>query len=140
MKRFVLVLLAVALYGCAEPKWTERFSTGGFRRVHVTKVRYHTGGLTTFRVNISSEESKKLQYPITLKVLLDGTLCSEAAIQTKSTEPCPSMECSSFLGPGMHVYKVLVSNPNNFANLTDEEDILFNSVDGSITYIFEERF
>jgi len=139
MKRFILVLLAVALGGCAEPKWTEGFSTGGFRSAHVTKVTYHIGGSTTFRVNISSEEPKKLQYPVTLKVLLDGTLCSEVAIQTESTEPFPSMECSSFLGPGMHVYEVVVSNPNNFANLTDKEDILLNSIDGSITYILEER-
>ena len=139
MKRFILVVLAIFLNGCAKSEWTEGFSTGGFRSAHVTKVRYHTGGSTTFRVNISSEEPKKLQYPITLKVLLDGTLCSEAAIQTEITEPFPSMECSSFLGPGMHVYEVVVSNPNNFANLTDKEDILFNSINGSITYTLEER-
>ncbi len=137
MSRFVLVFVLIFLDGCAKAEWTERFQSGGFLSTYVTSVKYEIGGPTTFKVNISSTEPSKLKYPVTLKVYLNGSLCSEPVIQSEATELLAVLECSSSLGPGMHLYEVVVSNPNNFSNLTEKEDIRINSIKGSFTYTLE---
>lgn len=139
MNRLVFIIPSLALFGCTEKDWTEGFRTGGFQNEHCTSVKYVVGGPTTFRVSIESDASEFIQYPVTLQVYLNGSICDEPSTQSSKHDKVPSVVCSTVLGPGMHEYRVKVINPNNFSNLSNEDDLRFNSIIGSITYTLEDN-
>lgn len=138
-KTSILFSACFALSGCAETEWTEGFLTGGFQAGYTTKVKYEIGGPTTLRVALESEVYREIVYPVSMEVLLNEKSCSRATAQEAGGPLLLSAVCSSDLGPGLHVYKVVISNPNTFGNFTKERDQQLNSITGSITYTIEEN-
>lgn len=123
--------------GCSPKEWTEGVSKSGFKTGLDSRVRYKKGGKTTFKVQLESEIFTKLGYPIELIVYLNGEVCSEGKTLEPKGEIFNSVECSSFLGKGLHTFNVVVSSPNGFGYISDNDDLMFNAINGAITYTIE---
>ena len=137
MRKFSLLVIFSLLFGCAEKEWTEGVSIGGFKRGLSTQVKYKMGGETTFNVKLESEIYNKLKYPITLTVYLNNEVCDISTINKPNSSIIVSAECSGTLGKGMHTYEAKVTSINGMQYITEEDDLQYNRIEGSITYTIE---
>ncbi len=139
MKKSALItIFFLPLAGCENSNWTEKFDYYGFKDGYESKLKYDVGGYTKLSVNVSSEAFDRLAYPLTLKIWINENVCVTKSLSVPTSNLLISASCERNLGPGVHILKARLESPDNFSNLSAEEDREFNHYHGSLTYILEK--
>ena len=89
-------------------------------------------------ISVSSEMYKDLTYPLKLNVHINDRICASKTLAEPKEPQLLSAICEEKLGPGNHVLQAFLSSPDNFKNISIEEDRERNHYHGSITYTLEE--
>ncbi|MDY6978064.1 MAG: hypothetical protein SVW51_18000 [Pseudomonadota bacterium] len=137
MRKFLPLALLILLIGCAEKEWTEGVSIGGFKRGLSTKVKYDIGGKTSFKAFLESDVYQKLEYPITITIFLNNEVCDTSVTKEAKSQIFAEVECTGDLGAGLHTYEVKVTSENGLEYISNEDDLQYNRIEGSITYTLE---
>jgi len=139
MRKFLPLAFLILLIGCAEKEWTEGVSIGGFKRGLSTQVKYDIGGKTSFKASLESEVYQKLEYPITITIYLNNEICDTSETKEPESQIITEAECIEDLGKGLHTYEVKVSSKNGLDYISNENDLQYNRIEGSITYTLESN-
>jgi hypothetical protein len=137
MRKFLPLALIPLLIGCAEKEWTEGFSIGGFKRGLSSQVKYEIGGKTSFKAYLESEMYQKLEYPLTITIYLNNKICDTSTTEAPESQIINEVECTGDLGKGLHTYEVKVTSKNGLDYISNEDDLQYNNIEGSITYTLE---
>ncbi|MBE0357337.1 hypothetical protein [Pseudoalteromonas phenolica] len=137
MRKFLPLASLIVLIGCAEKEWTEGVSIGGFKRGLSTQVKYDIGGKTSFKVFLESDIYQKLEYPIEITIFLNNEVCDTSVTKEAKSQTIAKVECTDDLGAGLHTYEVKVTSKSGLEYISNEDDLQYNRIEGSITYTLE---
>jgi len=137
MRKFLPLAMLTLLVGCAEKEWTEGVSIGGFKKGLSTQVKYDIGGETSFKAFLESEVYQELKYPIIITIYLNNEVCDTSVSKEPESQIIVEAECVGDLGKGLHTYEVKVTSKNALDYISNEDDMQYNRIEGSLTYTLE---